>query len=151
MGWLEDHLACNVVTFRDAGVRFVSKILLLTERGGTVSPVALKATKNLAGFYTADIHIGICIPMSVTLEERKRLMAKAGMTAKEFSPDTAVRVIESSSSLKDAILEVTAEFDVIVMATQSPANLGQRYFGTVQDTIIAKASCSVVCVREFDG
>ncbi len=151
MGWLEDHLACHVVTFRDAGIRFISKILVLTERGGDLSAVSLRASRNLAAFYGAEIFVGVCIPPAASEHGKERLIKKATMAAKDCGPETNVVPIESMSSLREAILEVSAEFDFLVMRTQSAENLGQRYFGTVQDTIIAKASCSVVCVQEFQG
>ena len=148
MGWLEDHLDCHVMTFRDAGVRYISKLLLLTDRGGGLDELLVQTGRHLASIYGAKVHVGVCIPPTASSLERSRLTAKANLTAKNCGSHSQVVHIESVEGLLEAILQASADFDLMLMKTQHVKNLGQRYFGTAQDSIIAKATCSVVCIQE---
>lgn len=149
MGWLEDHLACHVMTFRDAGVRYVSRILLLTERGGSLDDVVLETTRHLATIFRAEIFVGVCLYQNGDDEQRRRNMAAAEKTAGDCGQNVRVVPIESNEGLRDAILEKAAEFDLMIMTTQKARTVGQRFFGTQQDAIIAAATCSVVCIQEY--
>ncbi|MEM9944227.1 MAG: amino acid permease [Planctomycetota bacterium] len=54
LGWLQDHLPCNLAVFKDAGVRYIRKILVFAEPGPHDSLVVTTAD-HLADIYKADL------------------------------------------------------------------------------------------------
>jgi len=54
LGWLQDHLPCNLAVFKDAGVRYIRKIMVFAEPGPHDSLVVTTAD-HLADIYKADL------------------------------------------------------------------------------------------------
>ena len=54
MGWLKDHLFCNLVTFRDSGVRYIRKILVLI-KSDSYDRLVVSTADHLAQVYGAEL------------------------------------------------------------------------------------------------
>ena len=56
LGWLQDHLPCNLAVFKDAGVRYIRQILVYAEPGPHDSLVVSTAD-HLAQIYKAELNL----------------------------------------------------------------------------------------------
>ena len=72
-----------------------------------------------------------------------------GLVASLISVQATAWVYPDGGATEQTILEKAAGFDLMIMTTQRARTVGQRFFGTQQDAIIAAATCSVVCIQEY--
>lgn len=150
MGWLENHLNCHIMTVRDAGIRYFAKVMLLTERGGLTNDLVLSTGKHLAAINDAELWLTVCLPSNADEKEKAKILAKVEQTRESCPPNTQILTIEREARL-EAILDAAADFDLLVMRSQTVARTRERLFGTAQDKIIERATCTVVCIREHQS
>ncbi len=61
LGWLQDHLPCNLAVFKDSGVRYIRKMLVYAEPGPHDSLVVTTAD-HLAQIYKAELNFICFVP-----------------------------------------------------------------------------------------
>jgi APA family basic amino acid/polyamine antiporter len=147
IGWLRSHLQCNLAIFRDVGVRYVRKILVLI-RGNSNDYLALETADHLAGFYKADITLMKFVGhkkdemginhIKVSLEKQ------AGQL--EHPSYVEIRPLEKGQSIIQGIQEVTAEYDLMVFGASEYRYL-KNIIENPDDNIYMRAVCSVVSVE----
>lgn len=145
LGWLQDHLACNLAVFKDAGVRYIRKILVYAEPGPHDSLVVTTAD-HLAEIYNAELGF-VCF-----VEENQELLntqARADYIDQLRdlckSPTSAV-VINGDNEL-DAIQAITGGYDLMIMGAAPNRSLRARLFGTDKDNLTRNAECSVLWLK----
>ena len=144
VGWLKSHIHCNLATYRDAGIRYIRKIMVyLTDDKNDL--LILETADHLAKVFWADITI-------TTFVTKKN---PAGL--KELVESKNQKMIELSKGLKsqihtkvitghdefDSVLNLTCDYDLLILGS-SDHTLMNSLRGTFDDKLIAKASCSVL-------
>ena len=144
IGWLKSHLYCNLATFKDSGVRYIRKIMVFIN--DDVNDELIKSTsEHLSKVFWADVTLTKYANASMP-DDKKELkkdeLIKFGATMKN---QTQTKLIIGEDPLK-SIVEETVDYDLLIMGS-SDHTLINSIFGTFDDKLIAKASCSVLAVH----
>ena len=144
IGWLKGHLQCNLGVFRDAGVRYIRKIMVV---------VKFDINDNLV-VDTAD-HLAMVNKADITLVHFKK-ESESHKSAEETESQlydltthchsrSFVQVISGRDEM-ETLLGYTAEFDLVIFGS-GENSLFSNVFGTNDDYLIEKAACSVLAVN----
>lgn len=145
--WLRDHLSCNLVVFRDVGVRYIRKIMVLIHDYGT-EEVIINLADQIGTVNNAFITLVRYIHSSEQdniVESEKSILSKC----KDFckSP-TDIKIIRGKNKL-ETILAATADFDLLVLGDFKSNNMYEQLFGSFYDRLISKAACNVLCTQKY--
>ena len=145
LGWLQDHLDCNLAVFKDAGVRYIRQILVFAEPGPHDSLVVATAD-HLAQIYQAELNF-ICFEREG--EEAINSTARADYIDQLrdlcVSPTKAV-VLQGEDELQ-TIQDATSGYDLMIMGAAPNRTLTGRLFGTAKDQLTRDAECSVLWLK----
>lgn len=144
MGWLKGHLRCNLGIFRDAGVRYIRKILCFI-KGNENDAVVINTADHLAEVNRADITLISIIDPDTDEAEEQRLERSLKELAKTCNSRTNIVLQKHSSPVEEVLLH-TVEFDLFIFGG-SPHTFMSNLFGSDDDKLLAKAACSVISVQ----
>ena len=148
IGWLINHLPCNLAMFRDVGVRYVRKILVLPAPGPH-DALVVRTADDLAHTWRASLTLLRFVPddaseieVTAEIDYLSQLRLLCNVPADE-------RVLRGKSRLA-AIGAETVGHDLLVMAapTLTMMNLVLR---SIEDKITAEAACSVLTLKTPRG
>ena len=145
LGWLQDHLPCNLAVFKDAGVRYIRKILVFAEPGPHDSLV-VSIADHLADIYRAELSFVRYMPDQ---EEPINVQAKADYIAqiRELCANPTESIVLEGPSELDAIEKATEKYDLLIMGAPPPRTFSTRLFGTARDKLTRKSACSVLWLK----
>lgn len=145
LGWLQDHLPCNLAVFKDAGVRYIRKILVFAEPGPHDSLVVTTAD-HLADIYKADLSFASFVDAD---EEPINVQAKVDYVdqLRELCVNKTEMVKLTGSTEMLAIEKATEKFDLLIMGAPPPRTFSTRFFGTPKDVLTRKSACSVLWLK----
>ena len=145
LGWLQDHLPCNLAVFKDAGVRYIRKILVHAEPGPHDSLV-VSIADHLAEIYQATLSFVCYLPVD---EEPINMQAKIDYVdqIRELCANPTETVVLQGQSELQAIEKETEKFDLLVMGAPPPRTFSSRLFGTDRDKLTRHSACSVLWLK----
>lgn len=144
MGWLKGHLRCNLGIFRDAGVRYIRKIVCYT-KGDASDAIVISTADHFAEVNRADITLLRVLPEDCTEEVQQRTERDLKEMAKACVSRTGINVIKSNDEV-DTVITQTVEYDLFIFGG-SQHSFVTNLFGSVDDKLMAKAACSVISVQ----
>ncbi|MCB9063088.1 MAG: amino acid permease [Halobacteriovoraceae bacterium] len=140
--WMKDHLSCNILSFRDTGVRYIRKVLVLINYNHLDYQV-VNIADHFASVNGADLTIAKFVKNDLNRDEVNnerdnlvKLYADCECLKLNF------KIIQGKHETQ-TLIETTAEYDLIVFG-QLKLNFFQKYFGNKYDRITAKSACSVI-------
>lgn len=145
LGWLQDHLACNLAVFKDAGVRYIRQILVYAEPGPHDSLVVTTAD-HLAQIYNAELNF-ICFDSDNQdpLATQARADYIDQLSDLCISPTKSV-VLQGSDEL-ETIQKASSGYDLMIMGAAPNRTLKGRLWGTAKDNLTRHAECSVLWLK----
>lgn len=144
IGWLKSHLHCNIAVYRDAGVRYIRKIMIYIS-DDTNDALILQTADHLAKIFWADITLTKFIALPKTQEQLNDEEAKLNKYGENLKAQRCSKIITGSDKI-NSILEATCEFDLLILGNIQ-SSLLNSITGTFTDKLTAKASCSVLSVH----
>lgn len=144
IGWLKTHLQCNLMVFRDTGVRYVKKILVNLNYH-PIDKLVIETANQLAKSNRADITFTIWHQNLGSDHNRQMLEEYIEESTKDIDVRKTSLLVEGRDK-SNAIKALTVEYDLMILGATtkySPFNV----FGTVEDNIIAKSACSVMAIH----
>ncbi len=144
LGWLIDHLECNLALFRDAGVRYIREILVYAAPGphdalvvGTADDLARQWGARITLVRPTKPADGSAIRASERdyLKELERLC----------EAPTRIELLDGPD-LVTTLTAATTSYDLLVMGAPK-ATLFERLVGNPTDRITRKAACSVLTLK----
>ena len=145
MGWLEDHLECHVMTFRDKGIRYIRKIMVLVEYGMS-DDLLIETADHLGQVYGAQVTFVVIAEPMLARNHSQKVVSWAQGIEKKVDVAAKHAVLENKRTL-ESIVQKTVEFDLLLMSSHAKKTFLERYFGAPEDRIIAEAACSVVVIQ----
>lgn len=145
IGWLKSHLHCNLATFRDAGVRYIRKIMVLINNDKN-DKLVLSTADHLSKIYWADVTLVRFAYEKDSNEKKFYEQSFLKDLSSKIEAQTHIKVVVGTDPLKSLIAE-TSEYDLLILGA-SDHSLLNSVRGTFDDKLIAKASCSVLGVHE---
>lgn len=144
IGWLKSHLRCHLAIFRDTGVRYFRKIMVLINADKN-DKLVMETADHLAEVYGADITLVRFSHEMVSPEKKKYEHTFLSEVAKTVGARTHCKVLSGTDEIKE-ILAQTVDFDLFILGS-TDHSLTRSVFGAYDDKLMQKASCSVLSVH----
>lgn len=144
IGWLKSHLHCNLAIFKDAGVRYIQKIIVLLNDDRN-DQVALETADHLAEVNKASVTIAKFLPDSTSAEVVAQKLEELKGLKFSCTPCTEATIIQGESMVSSVIAE-TVNYDLFILGSQAHT-FKRSIMGADDDRMIAKAACSVLAVH----
>ncbi|MDH5491437.1 MAG: amino acid permease [Myxococcales bacterium] len=145
LGWLINHLRCNLAMFRDAGTREVREILVLP-RPGPHDALVAHAADAIARVHGARLVFARFVPDSVSPVDLQSHADYLHQVASLSSLTDRVLVVRGRDAL-EALAPLSAGYDLLILGARGDRRLRHSVFRTLEDRLTAAASCSVLQVR----
>lgn len=144
IGWLINHLSCNLALFRDRGIRHFREILVYAEPGPD-DALVVGTADDLATLYGASVTLIAFAKVGASesvLEHKQEYLSQLSQMC-----DRPCQVyIATGSRLSTTITLESAKYDLLVMGTPDVTLLGQL-LGAEEHVITRHAACSVLSVK----
>lgn len=144
IGWLKNHLQCHLGIFRDAGVRYIRKVLCYVQFDAN-DDLLINTADHLASLNRADITFISIFPETTTDEEITKYKESLSTMAKVCQSSASV-LISKSNTPTPLLIEQTIEYDLFIFGSSKHKFLSSIR-GTNDDRLLAKAACSVISVQ----
>lgn len=144
IGWLKSHLHCNLAIFKDAGVRYIRKIMVLLNDDRN-DKIVMQTADHLAEVNNASVTI--LKYMGANADENDVTSALAEIQKLQLSclPCIDFKIIQGQDPVS-TVLNETISYDLFILGSQSHS-FKKSILGATDDKIIAKAACSVLAVH----
>jgi amino acid transporter/mannitol/fructose-specific phosphotransferase system IIA component (Ntr-type)/nucleotide-binding universal stress UspA family protein len=145
LGWLVNHLPCNLALFKDAGIHKIRKILVLAEPGPDDVLVSTTAD-HLAESYAASLTFGCYVKSNETdqgVDEQVAYYAQLRDLC--ISPSDTI-VMRGSDEI-EAYRDLSPGFDLLVMGGSREHGFLKTQFGGHRDKLASQVACSVLRLR----
>ena len=151
MGWLEEHLGCHLITFRDAGIRYFRKILIYLPQA-QISRLPIQLAYDLGQMHEADeIKVVSLIGTQHTQEHYDEVWNALAEVIKPLSPTpTSLAVLALEDSL-DVLTSLSEDCDLLIAPSRglpAAAQLWKRLSMRSSDLLLSGAACSVIILKE---
>ena len=140
---LRDELSCHMLTFKDDGIRFYKKILVL-----------LNQTKSdLLNIYTAD-HLAQLYNGTIDLvlyqpeRQDKDDLTEYGLMLSSKCQSKVSILLLSGDNKDEQVIELTSSYDLLILTDFSKNSIVERILGSQNNRLIEKATCSVVAIQK---
>ena len=144
VGWLKDHLECNLGIFKNVGVRYIRHILVYLRKGHD-DKLTISTADHLAGVYRAKITLLKHLPPNITEEEEESARLALNAKAETCSHRAEIEIVKSSSEAQ-TIVKQTVKFDLLVF-NAGPNSIWNSIRGTHDDYWMENSACSVLSVQ----
>ena len=144
IGWSKKHLKCHLAVFRDAGIRYVRKIMVLIEGCGNDSLVA-KTAGHLAKVFDAEVTFVRYSPLGPSDEGKLKEESYLKEFAKHCFGHCHFLVISSPLEISSIVAQ-TVEFDLLVFGGQEHRFVN-NFIPSRDDKIMGDAACSVMSIQ----
>ena len=145
LGWLQDHLPCNLAVFKDAGVRYIRQILVYAEPGPHDSLVVTTAD-HLAKIYKAELNFVCFIQDDLDSAAAQARADYVDQLMQMCESKTKAVLLHGAEELK-AIEAATQDDDLLIMGAPPDRSVLGRWFGTPKDRLTRNAACSVLWLK----
>jgi amino acid transporter/mannitol/fructose-specific phosphotransferase system IIA component (Ntr-type) len=142
LGWLKEHLPCNLFSFHDAGVRYIRRILVLAEPGPHDALVTTTADE-LAQVHDAQLILARFVSEDASEAEVESEIDYLKEMVSMCRSEPEHQLIQGGDQLT-ALVRESATCDLMVLGEDGRASLLSKLFGTKRDRLTAEAACSVV-------
>ncbi|MCB0343121.1 MAG: amino acid permease [Pseudobdellovibrionaceae bacterium] len=145
MGWLQDHLSCNLVTVRDRGVRYYRKILVAL-KGTDVDRFVIDTARQYARAFDAEITFCRYVDSPLSEEGRARENEYLEKFSKYCRIDAKTMICEGDNEV-DQLVAASIEYDLLILANYDEPNRLKRIFGTAHDEIMSQVACTAISIK----
>jgi len=144
VGWLKDHLQCHLGVFRDAGVRYIRKVLCYIQFDSN-DDLLINTADHMAERNRAGITFISVLPEATTDEELEKNKSLLNSMAEICESKACAVVLRSDEAIK-TLIEQTIEHDLFIFGSAKHSRLSALRV-TNDDRLLAKAACSVISIQ----
>jgi len=145
LGWMINHLTANLAFFKDAGIRYFRKILVVPQPGPNDALVA-ETADHLATTFGARLTFVRHVPEPSSDASKEGTLAYLGQLAKLCEGEPELLLVHGKEEA-EAIAEITVGYDLVVIGDRPGVNIREKLFGNEVEKITADASCSVIRLK----
>lgn len=145
LGWMLDHIDANVALYRDAGVRYVREILVVSD-GDESDELAVDTADHLALVWGATVTIAHWAPPGAPEGDVARAKRKLEQLSEACRAPTAVRVLVDVDEVS-AYANDSVKFDLLVLTRQRTTQWYRLLRPSRHERIATAAACSVLMVQ----
>ena len=144
VGWLRNHLQSNLAIFRDAGVRYIRKVLVVVDDNCDYKLI-LDTADHFAQANKAELNLVKILPEATTNDEVRAEQENLEQLCESTNARSRFHTIQTNDKV-ESIIQYSAEHDLLVFGA-SEHSWWKDILGTDDDKLIAGAACSVVSVQ----
>lgn len=144
IGWLKSHLHCNLAIFRDTGIRYIRKIMVLVSVDRN-DPLVLETAEHLARVNKAQVTLVRFALDTADIEKVRYEKSYLDSLKGKLKVITHTKVLVGKNEIKTLLAE-TVEFDLFVLGSADHTFI-RTIVGSFDDKLIAGAACSVLAVH----
>ena len=144
LGWLVDHLDCNLALFRDSGVRYIREILVYAEPGPH-DALAVGTADDLARRWGARVTLVRPIRADMSVAKRDAELAYLNELSELCEAPTRTVLVQGLDPVSTIAAEATS-YDLLVMGLPQ-ATWAERIRGTLVERIARRAASSVLMLK----
>ena len=145
LGWLVDHLSCNLALFKNVGLRSAREILVLAKPGPHDALVAVTAD-HLAKISEARLTFVRFIESDSSAMNKQAEMDYIQQLSKLCSAEPHCRVVEGKDKLK-ALVEISSDYDLLILGAPDEARFRNYLRGSFAERLTRAAACSVLRLK----
>ena len=145
LGWLQDHLPCNLAVFKDAGVRYIRQILVYAEPGPH-DALVVSTADHLARIYKAELNLVCFVKDDLDAAAAQARVDYIDQLMEMCISKTKAVMLHGPDELK-AIEAATQDDDLLIMGAPPDRSILGRWFGTPKDRLTRNAACSVLWLK----
>ena len=145
LGWLVQHLACNLAIFKNAGLQSPREILVLVKPGPHDALVATTAD-HLARIHHARLTLVRYVPLDASSMERQAEMDYLEQMATLCSSPPIYRIVQGVDKVA-TFAEISAKYDLMVLGAEPHLRMREYLRGSFPDRLTDAAACSVLRLR----
>ncbi len=142
LGWLSEHLSCNLATFYDHGVGYIRKILVHVEPGPH-DALVLGTADVLASANDAELTFARLVGTKAAPDELQSAADYLDQV-RDVNGASSEAVLLTNDRTYDALGTESVNYDLLITPAKPRANLIQRIRGTSADKLSERAMCSVL-------
>lgn len=145
IGWLQDHLPCNLAVFKDAGVRYVRQIMVFAEPGPH-DALVVRTADHLAHRHGAELHFVSFVKAGASAREQQASAGYVDQLRRIATAPSDARVLHGRDPI-EAVTRETAAHDLLVTGAPPDRTLLRMIFGTGKDRLTRFSACSVLWLK----
>ena len=145
LGWLVEHLACNLAIFKNRGLRVPREILVLPKPGPHDALVATTAD-HLARIHGARLTFVRYVPEGASALQRQAEMDYLEQISGLCDSQPHFSIVQGADKV-EALAELTAAFDLMVLGAAPHLKWRESLRGSFPDRLTDAAACSVLRLR----
>jgi len=144
--WLESHLQCNLAIFKDNGVKYIKKILVIL-RPNLNNNLMLDTAVHLSLVYDAEITVGF----SYESQNDHDLYNSIEQKVNSIKNQLWKKIVFTKENHMDSIINASVANDLMIfeMLPTHGKRLVNDIFGTFDDKLIQKSACSTLMIKTF--
>ena len=146
VGWLKEHLHCNLGIFRCKGVQYIRKIMVLL-KGDQNDAIVTQTADQLACVYHAEVTLIRFVPNNTPPDIRRSIKEDLERWSSACITQPR-RGLLAGEKVIPSVLETTAEYDLLIFGS-SKYSLWRNVVGTIDDIYMQRAACSVLAVQTY--
>jgi basic amino acid/polyamine antiporter, APA family len=144
IGWSKNHLDCNLGIFRDAGIRYIRKILAVLS-GSNQDFHVLVTAEHLGLVNNAEIVLAKYLPHTATDEEVEKAIEEIRFFSRAYFVPKEILIFRGKDRLA-TILDATIGYDLLIFGAKEKNTLLSSFFESFDDLLTKNAACSVLSV-----
>ena len=145
LGWLYNHLPNDLALFKNSGIRYIRRILVLAQPT-TSQDMLAEAAHNLSLYYKATITFVLFVHDSSEQSEVDSAQ-DALVNIQNLCSSKSESLILRGTSKIESLVEASEDHDLFIVGSPPHSRLNNVFFRTEEDEIAAKAVCSVLILK----
>jgi amino acid transporter/mannitol/fructose-specific phosphotransferase system IIA component (Ntr-type) len=149
LGWLINHLSCNLALVKDAGIRHIKQILVYAQPGPHDALVVTTA-EHLARIYGAELTFVAFAADDAPAMEVQGQMDYLDQLSDLVSLESGTKLVRGGDAIA-AVASISWDFDLLVVGALRDHSLWEYIIGTPEDRLMRQAACSVLRLKTPPG
>ena len=142
VGWLRDHLSCNLIVFKDEGIRSFSRVAVLLSQSED-DILNLHTADHICSTFNGRMDLILYIPEELESSKKKEAFMYGETLSEKCSVKPHILMLEGKDHL-GTIADITTKYDLLVLTSPPAKGFLEKLTGSAFDHIIERAECSVL-------
>lgn len=145
LGWLYNHLPNDLALFKDAGIRYIRRILVVTDPSPMDSVVA-EAAHNLSQYYRATITFTRFIRNDAAHVESQQSLAYL-QNIRGLCDSPSESLLLRGNTEVETISNASKGYDLMVVGARPHNTIRNIFLKSSEDTLLDRSICSALLLK----
>ncbi len=145
LGWLYNHLPNDLAIFKDAGIRYIRRILVVTDPS-PMDTVVAEAASDLGKYYRATVTFTHFVRTDAPRVESQQSLAYLQDIQGLCDYKSEVLLLRGSTEL-EAISNASKGYDLMVVGARPHNSLRNIFLKSSEDLLVDRSICSALLLK----